>query len=159
MLPTHLATLHEKISAICPISGLSEDDSGAIIDVEYVDPPTAEQETQIQALIAAWPAEKVRLDQLAALDAEWANTVKQGWTTPGGWKLGLEPTDVMLLTGAYMLAKEAAALNMPLPEIIDMAGVAHSFAAIDEFTALMLQYGQARAALSAQYAANKAAIG
>lgn len=154
-----LSVLHNTINAIAPITGLSEDAAGNIFDVDYVNPPTPEQLAQIQAVLAGWSGQKIKLAQLEQLDKEWAETLKAGWETPYGWKLGLEIADVTLLTGAYTLAKEAAPLNLPLPEIIDTTGAPHTFNDIQEFTALMLQYGQARAALSAQYAANKAAIG
>lgn len=156
---SHLDVLHAKINAIAPIVGLSEDETGAVFDIEYVDQPTEEQLAQIQVLVTAWPGEKIRLVALEQLDKEWAETLKAGWETPYGWKLGIDISDVTLLTGAYMLAKEAAALNLPLPEIIDMDGVPHTFNDIQELTALMLQYGQARAALSAEYAARKASLG
>jgi hypothetical protein len=55
------------------------------------------------------------------------------------------------------LAKEAAMLELPLPQIVDAAGVAHTLT-MQELTGLMLAYGQYRAGLSAEYASRKAAL-
>jgi hypothetical protein len=95
---------------------------------------------------------------LANLDFWFKNTIDDGFTTEDGMTLGLAEQDVTLLTGQFVLAKEAAAAGLPIPAIIDKAGVAHSFEDIEELTALMLAYGQARASLSAEYAQRKAAI-
>jgi hypothetical protein len=90
---------------------------------------------------------------------EWfAETLAAGHATEGGWRLGMRPEDVTLLTGNFVLAKEAAALGAPIPPVIDMAGQSHSFDAIEDLIELMLEYGQARAALSAEYASRMAAI-
>ena len=69
----------------------------------------------------------------------------------------MQQSDVTLLTGNFVLAKEAAAMNLPIPPVIDAVGGVHEMG-IDDLTELMLLYGQARAALSVEYAARKAAI-
>jgi hypothetical protein len=95
---------------------------------------------------------------LADLDQWFAGELAKGFETAGGWKLGLSESDVTLLTGNYVLAQQGAALGMPIPPIVDMDGVPHPMAEIEELTAIMLAYGQHRAALSQEYATRKAAI-
>ena len=107
------------------------------------------------------PAKKGQIDyrrSLASVDSWFAAELAKGFETAGGWKLGLSQSDVTLLTGNYVLAKEAAALGMPIPPIVDMAGVPHPMEEIEELTAIMLAYGQYRAGLSQEYATRKAAI-
>jgi hypothetical protein len=90
-----------------------------------------------------------------AADEWFAEQVEAGFTTTSGIKLGLKESDVTLLTGNYVLAKEAAALGMQLPALIDADGQSHTMTDIEELTAIMLAYGQHRAALSAEYANRK----
>lgn len=107
------------------------------------------------------PALKVGVDKKIAmrdLDAWFADQIAAGFATADGWKLGLTPNDVTLLTGNFVLSKEAAAMGGPIPPVIDKDGVPHEVADIEELTAIMLGYGQHRAQLSAEYAARKAEI-
>ena len=111
-------------------------------------------------LVTVDPAKKAAIDRKASLrgvDAWFAGEIAKGFTTADGWKLGLSESDVTLLTGQFVLAKEAASADLPLPPVIDMAGVPHTLT-LAELTALMLGYGGHRAALSTEYAARKAAI-
>jgi len=104
---------------------------------------------------------KVEIDReraLADLEDWFREMTEPGFATSDGWRLGLSEQDVTLLTGYYVLAKEAAALGMSIPPIIDKDGVPHPIAEIEELTAIMLAYGQRRADISAEYAAKKAAI-
>lgn len=113
------------------------------------------------AIVSINAEKKAQIDRdtaLANLEFWFRNVIADGFTTPGGWKLGLTEADVTLLTGQFVLAKEAAAADLDLPPVVDMAGVPHQLASIEELTELMLLYGQARAALSAEYASRKAAI-
>lgn len=106
------------------------------------------------------PTKKAAIDRAnaqAELDAWFAGELAAGFATDGGWKLGLQPEDVTLLTGQFVLAKEAAAASLPLPPVIDMDGTPHSLAMAD-LTALMLSYGQHRANLSAEYSTRKASL-
>ena len=103
-------------------------------------------------------AEIDRESALADLEDWFREVTQPGFATAGGWRLGLTQQDVLLLTGYYVLAKEAAALGGDIPPIIDMAGVPHTIAEIEELTAIMLAYGQRRAEISAEYAAKRAAI-
>lgn len=112
------------------------------------------------SIITIDPAKKAAIDQtarLAVVQAWFDGEVAKGFATADGWKLGLSESDVTLLTGNYVLAKEAAAMNLPIPPVIDTAGVAHEMEEIEELTAIMLAYGQHRAALSAEFAARRAA--
>ncbi|WP_353208522.1 hypothetical protein [Sphingorhabdus sp.] len=153
-----LTTLHAKINAVVQIVGLSEDESGAIFDILFVEPPTEEQQAQVDAIVADWPLEKAKLEKLAQVDADWKTTLQAGWTSPAGWKLGIDISDVTLLTGAFMLAKETQAMGLDVPvTITDMPGAAHNLN-LAELTGLMLAYGQARAALSSADAARRRAI-
>ena len=95
---------------------------------------------------------------LADLEDWFREMTEPGVETAGGWRLGLSQADVTLLTGYYVLAKEAATLGLPIPPIIDKDGVPHEIASAEELTAIMLAYGQKRAEISAEYAAKKAAI-
>jgi hypothetical protein len=106
------------------------------------------------------PVKKAVIDNklaLAAVDDWFREQTVAGFTTNYGWRLGLTESDVTLLTGAFVLAKEAAMLELPLPQIVDAAGVAHTLT-MQELTGLMLAYGQYRAGLSAEYASRKAAL-
>jgi hypothetical protein len=106
------------------------------------------------------PVKKAAVDvakALAEVDAWFAGEIAKGFVTDDGWKLGLSESDVTLLTGHYVLAKEASALGLPVPPVIDADGVPHAFESIQDLTALMLGYGQHRAELSMEYAARKAA--
>lgn len=106
------------------------------------------------------PAKKAEIDRQRALveiDAWFAKQSAAGYETLYGWRLGLSEQDVTLLTGAFVLAKEASALGLNVPAVIDQSGVPRSLT-IEELTAVMLGYGQHRAALSAEYAARKAAV-
>ena len=63
-----------------------------------------------------------------------------------------------LLVGAFNLAREAAALNLPLPLIIAKDNSSVQFATLAEMTILMLRYGQARSQLSSDFAAKRKAV-
>ena len=72
-----------------------------------------------------------------------------GYQTPDGWRLGWQADDVALLTGLYVLAARANQLGMTQPCVVtDMSGERHTLT-FQEFEALMLAYGAARAAASA----------
>lgn len=108
------------------------------------------------------PALKAQIDNQKALndlDVWFADQLAAGYVVPGyNFRLGLQQEDVTLLTGAFVLAKEAAALTGTIPPIVDMDGVPQNLT-LEEFTLVMLGYGQYRANLSAEYATRKAAIG
>lgn len=83
-------------------------------------------------------------------DKWFAEQVAEGFESSEGIKLGLTDSDVTLLTGNFVLAKEAAALELDIPPVISSDGEPHDLT-IEELTALMLQYGQHRAELSVEY--------
>lgn len=106
------------------------------------------------------PVRKAAVDKvhaLADLEQWMSDKLHEGYSTGKGWRLGMLQSDVTLLTGNFVLAKEAAAMSLPIPAVIDAVGGVHEMD-MDDLTELMLLYGQARAALSAEYAARKAAI-
>lgn len=156
-LALDLQTLHAAINAIAPIDGLAID-NGEIIDIGYLEAVTAEQETQIAAVLDDWPLMRAKNDKLREIDTDWQTTVAAGWPTPYGWKLGIAPQDVTLLMGAFILAKEASAMGLPdTAAIIDTDGATHSLTLV-ELTQLMLMYGQARSELSGIDAARREAV-
>lgn len=130
---------------------------------EYVDAWTANFDDE-DCVVTVDAARKAEIDEkLAAdyavveFDSWWIEQIEQGFRSADGIRLGLTTEDVTLLTGNFVLAKEAAALGVGIPPIIDKDGVPHALE-IDDLTTLMLEYGQHRAALSAEYASRKAAI-
>ena len=106
----------------------------------------AEKKAEIDARIAASNTDTWFVEQVAA-----------GFLSSTGIRLGLSSDDVTLLTGNFVLAKEAAASELPIPPVIDADGVPHELT-IEELTQLMLEYGQHRASLSAEYARRKSEV-
>ena len=92
--------------------------------------------------------------ELTSVDDWFSDQISLGFTTSYGWKLGLKDTDITLLTGAFVLAKQADEMGLLLPQIVDTDGVPHSLSLV-EMTTLMLLYGDYRAQLSAEYARKK----
>lgn len=146
-----LSELHKKINSIVSINGLSTLENGDI-SIDYAEPPTEEQQEQINEILSNIPLYVAKFNKLEVIENEWQQTIKNGWQTQSGWKLGIDTQDITLLTGVFMLAKEAASLGFNDPAtIIDLDGQSHNLT-LSELTTLMLQYGSARATLSAQYA-------
>ena len=111
-------------------------------------------------IITIDPVKKASIDRemrLAGVQAWFDGEIAKGFETADGWKLGMTQADVTLLTGNYVLAKEAAAMGLSIPPVIDTDGVAHEMEEIEELTAVMLAYGQHRANLSSEYATRRAA--
>lgn len=151
-----LYKLVQQLNNVLPIRGISE--SNNIISVMYINQPTELQLTQINEVIDSWPLQKSKSEKLNQLDEIWSSTVKNGWTTTNGYKLGIDIQDITLLTGAFTLAKEANSAGFTDPTyIVDTEGNSHALS-LSEFTQLMLQYGQARATLSNSYANLKKSI-
>lgn len=152
-----LTILHESIDNIVSIHGVADNSDGTY-RIDYIDPPTPEQLDQVNSFIESWPLEKAKIEKLEKVDEEWKTTLEAGWTTPYDWSLGIDISDVALLNGNFVLAKEAASLGMTNPVfVVDTTGESHEFNLTD-LTMLMLQYGQARAILSSQDAAKRTAI-
>lgn len=151
-----LDILHNKINNIVQIRGILE--INGTYQIDYVATPTPEQELVIEEILAQWPLESAKAQKYHELDQEWKILIANGWITPEGWKLGLQNQDVTLLTGAFVLAKEASNLGIDAPTVIvDMDGQPHSLS-FSELTSLMLGYGQARAALSQEYSSKRELI-
>lgn len=92
---------------------------------------------------------------LQNIDSDWAILEKTGWDSGQGFHLGITPSDVALLVGVFSLAKEAAALGLPLPSLISMANTPITFSTIEEMTMLLLQYGQARSTMASEFATRR----
>lgn len=153
-----LNILHSKINNIAPIISIEEINNSIHIQYENEEEVTDNQRYQINEILNQWPLELAKLEKIKILDNTWNNNIKIGWLTPYGWKLGLDTTDVSLLTGAFLLAKEASTLGLSQEaSIIDTDGVSHNIS-ISNFTSLLIQYGQYRSSLSAEYANTKTQI-
>jgi hypothetical protein len=144
--------LHDRLNEIIPINGIEFDQESKQYHIDYITEPTEEQQSQIFYLLAGWPLESAKIKKTQELDVWWEQTIKSGWETPYGWKLGLDVNDITLLTGIFTFAKEAAQLGVTDDVfIVDTEGVAHQLN-LQDLTSLMLQYGQARTLLSKNYA-------
>lgn len=152
--------LHEKINNITPIDGLEYNVNNNQCIIKYTNnyTPTEQELQQINTIIDQWPLERIKFLKLETLDTEWNNIISNGWTTPYGWKLGLDIQDVSLLMGVFILAKEthSSGLNSPI-FIVDTNGISHEIAFAD-LTNLLMQYGQARSLLSQNYSNKKTLI-
>lgn len=95
--------------------------------------------------------------KLLQINNQWNQQLKDGWDSGQG-RLGLTAEDVALLSGAFTLAKEAAALSLPLPKLITLDDTTISFETLQEMTTLLLQYGAVRAQLSETFAARRKAV-
>ena len=110
--------------------------------------PTAAPDALSQA--KAWSFQNI--------DNEWAALEKIGWDSGRGYHLGITSSDVALLVGVFSLAKEAAALGLPLPNLISMENTAIVFSSIEEMTTVLLEYGQARSILASTFADKRKAV-
>ena len=110
--------------------------------------PSAEPDALSQA--KAW--------KLQNIDNEWITLEKTGWDSGRGYHLGITSSDVALLVGVFSLAKEAAALGLPLPNLISMENTAIVFSSIEEMTTVLLEYGQARSILASTFADKRKAV-
>ena len=157
MLMTYLCKLHEQIDSIVSIEGV-QDLGNNTFHIEYLTEPSSEQLTQVNNIIADWPLRKAKLEKLEQVDISWKTTMSNGWTTPYGWKLGTDTQDVTLITGAFILAKEANSMGLSTTgTVIDMDGQSHELS-LQDMTILMLQYGQFRSQLSSQDALKRELI-
>lgn len=154
---TYLSKLHAQITSIINIEGV-QDLGNNTFHIEYLTEPSSEQLTQVNNIIAGWPLSKAKLEKLEEADTSWKTTMSNGWTTPYGWKLGTDNQDVTLLTGAFILAKEANNMGLSTTgTVIDMDGKSHELS-LQDLTILMLQYGQFRSQLSSQDALKRELI-
>lgn len=100
----------------------------------------------------------IKNQKLASLERAWNTWINNGWTTPEGWKLGLTIADVTLLSGAFLLLKESVNLGLSnTTTIIDLDNMPHTLD-LTQMTSLLLNYGNHRATLSANYSNIKTQI-
>jgi len=102
-------------------------------------------------------AEAKRIKLLNIEDA-WQKLESAGWDSGAKFNLGITPSDVALLVGVYVLAKEASALGLPIPSIIAKDNSSIQFATLAEMTTLLLRYGAARAEMSSTFALKRKAV-
>jgi hypothetical protein len=102
-------------------------------------------------------AEAKRIKLLEIEDA-WQKLESAGWDSGAKFNLGITPSDVALLVGVYVLAKEASTLGLPIPSIIAKDNSSIQFATFTDMTTLLLRYGAARAELSSTFALKRKAV-
>lgn len=151
-----LSVLHDQIKKIVPINGVSQNFDGTI-EVFYIETPSEQQLIQVNQIIANWPLEEKKLEKLAKIDAEWDQTIAQGWDSGQGI-LGISASDVALYSGNFAMAKEAANLGYPIPPIITINDQEITFSDIQSMTIFMLQYGEYRSSISKTFAARRRAV-
>jgi len=152
----YLCEFNDEIKKVVKTHGLNLNNDGAF-RIDYVNEPTEEQVIAVNNLIQSYPLFCKKLEKGSKIDAEWKQTIAQGWDSGQG-RLGLTAEDVALLSGAFTLAKEAAALGLPLPKLITLDDQTIPFATIQEMTTLLLRYGAARAELSETFASRRKAV-
>lgn len=108
--------------------------------------------------VVPYTLEQSKINKLAAIESERMQLESQGWNSGQGFSLGTSPSDIALFAGVFALAKEAAALGLPLPKLITLDDQTITFATIQEMTTLLLRYGAARAELSETFAARRKAV-
>lgn len=96
--------------------------------------------------------------KLLNIEDSWKKLESAGWDSGAKFNLGITPSDVALLVGVYVLAKEASTLGLPIPSIIATDNSSVQFATLAEMTTLMLRYGAARAELSSAFALKRKAV-
>jgi hypothetical protein len=96
--------------------------------------------------------------KLQEINSQWIVLEQTGWDSGQGFNLGIASSDVALLVGVFSLAKEAAAMGLPIPSIIAMNNSVVNSSTIDEMTLLLLRYGAARSQMSEDFAAKRRAV-
>jgi len=140
---------------------LQDDGAGAYIKIWNLPEP---QPTIIE--INQWAIDletqhnlaQTKSEKLKQIDSEWASIEKAGWDSGLGYSLGIVSTDVALLAGVYLLAKEASALGLPIPDLISMDNSIISFTTLTDMTMLLLHYGAARSAVAGSFATRRKAV-
>lgn len=102
--------------------------------------------------------ELAKYKKLNDINNEWLALEKTGWDSDQGYSLGITPSDVALLVGVFSLAKEAAALGMPLPGLISMENNTIEFETIQDMTVLLMHYGKARSDMANAFAARRKVV-
>jgi len=106
--------------------------------------------------------EEQKAAKIAELNSWWAAQEASGITPQGAnFALGITPSDIALLVGAFNMAQTAVAVGAASADgpftLIDTAGTPHNFT-LAELTGTLLSWGQQRSQLSGAYAITKAAI-
>lgn len=96
--------------------------------------------------------------KLLEIEDNWQKLESAGWDSGAKFNLGITPSDVALLVGVYVLAKEASTLSLPIPAIIAKDNSSIQFTTFAEMTTLMLRYGAARAEMSSTFALKRKAV-
>lgn len=150
-----LSTLHQKINQITNIISIEKVSDNYIIQYADEQSVTEAQIAQINNILNEWPLTEAKIDKIKVLDIDWESQLQNGFNTGYGWKLGLKNSDITLLTGAFLLGKEAAQMGLSQDTtIVDSDGISRILS-INDLTILMLQYGQYRTTLSTEYSNKK----
>ncbi len=151
-----LINLHDFISSVCPIDGISDlgDDQ---FRIDYKEEATESQKQAAQEILNQWPLKKTKLEKLAQIDLEWNYAIRQGWDSGQG-TLGISAEDVALLSANFAMAKEASNLGYLIPPIITLDNQEIVFPDIQSMTIFMLQYGAFRSNVSKIFAAKRRAV-
>ena len=96
--------------------------------------------------------------KLQELNSEWLALEKTGWDSGKGYHLGITPSDVALIVGVFSLAREAAAMGLPLPGLISTENNMIEFETIQDMTVLLMYYGKARSDMANAFAARRKAV-
>ena len=96
--------------------------------------------------------------KLQEINNEWIALEKTGWDSGNGYHLGITPSDVALIVGVFSLAREAAAMGLPLPGLISTENNTIEFETIQDMTVLLMYYGKARSDMANAFAARRKAV-
>ncbi len=148
--------INNEISKLFQIYGVADNKDGTY-RIDFMEGTTEEQKQQAYTIVEKMPLIIAKRDKLHQIDADFQIITKIGWDSGQGYHLGITAQDVSLLVGLFVLAKEASAMGLNPPPLIDMNGGIHMLS-ISELTTLMLRYGQARAQISADDAMRRKAV-
>lgn len=132
-------------------------DENGDCEVVYKNTPTETEVQQIDVIKQNMPLLILKNEKLAKIDAEWDQTIAQGWDSGQGI-LGISANDVALLSANFSMAKEATNLGYPIPPIITQNDQEIAFSDIQSMTIFMLQYGEYRSSISKTFAARRRAV-
>ena len=152
----YLCEFNDEINKVVKTHGLNLNNDGTF-RIDYVNEPTGDQIVAVNNLIQNYPLFCKKLEKLAKIDAEWDQTIAQGWDSGKGI-LGISANDVALLSANFSMAKEAANLGYPIPPIITQNDQEIAFSDIQSLTMFMLQYGEYRSSISKTFAARRRAV-
>ena len=96
--------------------------------------------------------------KLQEINNEWIALEKTGWDSGNGYHLGITPSDVALIVGVFSLAREAAAMGLPLPGLISTENNTIEFETVQDMTVLLMYYGKARSDMANAFAARRKAV-